>query len=71
MSQRIESQLRDNPEKSYFFAMGAAHLAEKDSVQELLSAKGFKINRVIVSPSVNGLKTPMVEGTNAIVHPSK
>jgi uncharacterized protein len=46
MAQRIESKIRDNPTKCYFFAVGAAHLAEKDNVIETLEKKGFKVNRV-------------------------
>ncbi len=46
MADRIEAKLKANPEKSYFFAVGAAHLTEKDGVLGLLSKKGVLSNRV-------------------------
>jgi len=52
MADRIEAKMKANPEKSYFFAIGAAHLNEKEGVIGLLIKKGFAINRVNVSGSV-------------------
>jgi hypothetical protein len=42
---RIESLLNNNPDTSYFFAIGAGHLADEGNVLELLREKGFAITR--------------------------
>ena len=46
MADRIETKLRDEPEKGFFFAIGAAHLSEKESVLVWLGRKGFGVDRV-------------------------
>ena len=46
LADRIETKLREGPDKSFFFAIGAAHLSEKDSVLVWLRKKGFVVKRV-------------------------
>ncbi|WP_309398235.1 TraB/GumN family protein [Cerasicoccus maritimus] len=46
MAKRIEMRLQANPSKSYFFAIGAAHLYGTNGVPKLLKDAGFEISRV-------------------------
>jgi len=46
MSNKIESMIENNPDKSYFFAVGAAHLPRKDGIVGLLREKGYTVTRV-------------------------
>jgi len=46
MAERIEAKLKANPDKSFFFAVGAGHLREKEGVVGLLAKKGLTIKRV-------------------------
>jgi len=46
IADRIEAKLKAHPQKSHFFAIGAAHLGEKDGVVGLLVRKGFTITRL-------------------------
>lgn len=46
MSDKIESMIENNPDKSYFFAVGAAHLPRKDGIVGLLREKGYTVTRV-------------------------
>jgi uncharacterized protein len=45
MADRIEAKMKQNPGKSYFFAVGAAHLTDRESIPVLLERKGFKVAR--------------------------
>lgn len=49
MAQRIDEKLRANPDRSYFFAVGAMHLSGRDCIRRLLEAKGWEIERVEAS----------------------
>ena len=52
MAERIEAKLKASPDKSFFFAVGAGHLREKEGVVGLLAKKGLAINRVSAPGSV-------------------
>lgn len=54
MAERIEAKLKENPKRSYFFAVGAAHLSEESSVPVRLLRKGFKVERIKTSPGMGG-----------------
>ena len=45
LADRIEARLKESPEKGFFFAVGAAHLSEKNSILNRLSEKGFVVER--------------------------
>lgn len=44
--QRIHLILQNHPQDSYFFAVGAGHLAEENGLIALLRKKGYHINKV-------------------------
>jgi len=44
--QRIDHILQKHPKKNYFFALGAAHLAEENGLIPLLRNKGYHISKV-------------------------
>lgn len=46
MADRILKKLKKNPERSYFFAVGAGHYWGETGVQNLLEEKGLSISRV-------------------------
>jgi hypothetical protein len=46
MARRIDIILKNDSKKSYFFAVGAAHMPSVDGILSLLKAKGYKITRV-------------------------
>lgn len=46
MARRIDIILSSNPSKSYFFAIGAAHMPSRDGLIALLRFKGYEIKRV-------------------------
>lgn len=46
MADRIEALLKENPNRSHFFAVGAGHYWGETGLQNLLSEKGFQIKRV-------------------------
>ena len=46
MADRIEALLKENPNRSHFFAVGAGHYWGETGVQNLLAEKGFGIRRV-------------------------
>jgi len=46
MAKRMDSLLKKDRKKSYFFAFGAMHFLDKKSVIEYLEGYGYKINRV-------------------------
>lgn len=46
MAERIVKKLKANPDQSYFFAVGAAHLADEKSVQYFLRELGYESMRV-------------------------
>jgi len=43
---RIDLLLQKNPEKNYFFAVGAGHLAEENGLVELLKKSGYLLKKV-------------------------
>ena len=47
MADRIEALLKENPNRSNFFAVGAGHYWGETGVQNLLAGKGFEIKRVL------------------------
>ena len=46
MADRIETKLKKNPSKSYFFAVGAGHFGGETGIQRLLADKGFTVKRI-------------------------
>lgn len=46
MARRVDIILSSVPSKSYFFALGAAHLPSSDGLLELLKSKGYTVSRV-------------------------
>lgn len=46
MAERINKKLKANPEQSFFFAVGAAHLAGEKSVQHFLKQLGYQSKRI-------------------------
>lgn len=46
MAATIDSLLKKHPGKSYFFAVGAAHLICDSSIRKHLEAKGYRITRI-------------------------
>ncbi len=46
MADRMEKAMRGNPKKSYFFAVGALHYVNEDSIIALLRKKGYVIQRI-------------------------
>jgi len=46
MAKGIDEHLTKSPDKSYFFAVGALHMAGKTGLVELLEAKGYTVERV-------------------------
>lgn len=46
MAKRIDAMLRKNPQKVYFFALGAAHMPGDVGVVKLLEDRGWKISRI-------------------------
>ena len=55
LADRIEQRLKESPEKGFFFAVGAAHLSEKDSILSRLSERGFIVNRVSTGKALGPL----------------
>jgi uncharacterized protein YbaP (TraB family) len=45
MARRIDIILSSNPNRSYFFAIGAAHMPSSDGLITLLKSKGYEITR--------------------------
>jgi uncharacterized protein YbaP (TraB family) len=52
MTERIIEKLEDNPGKSYFFAVGAAHYPGDFGLINLLAEEGFETERLIVEDEV-------------------
>jgi uncharacterized protein YbaP (TraB family) len=46
MAERIIKRLRDHPNTSYFFAVGAAHLQGNRGLIAALEKAGFRLTRV-------------------------
>ena len=46
MAERIAAKIRGNPSRSYFFAIGSAHLAGEEGVLQLLKAQGLRLSRL-------------------------
>ena len=46
MADRIEKLLKKSPQRSYFFAVGAAHYSGDSGLQRLLQKKGYNVTRV-------------------------
>ncbi len=46
MADRIEALLKENSNRSHFFAVGAGHYWGESGIQNLLAEKGFEIRRV-------------------------
>lgn len=46
MAERIAAKLREQPDRSFFFAVGAGHLPDKTGVVELLRSRGLKLRRL-------------------------
>ncbi len=46
MAERIGTMLREHPERSHFFAIGAGHFYGETSIARLLEADGFTITRI-------------------------
>ncbi|WP_210395226.1 TraB/GumN family protein [Motiliproteus sediminis] len=46
MSERIERLLESHPGDSFFFAVGAAHMASDQGLPELLRKRGYRVTRV-------------------------
>ncbi|TWT45397.1 TraB family protein [Phycisphaerae bacterium RAS1] len=46
MAERMAAKLKESPGKSFFFAVGAAHLPDKTGVIELLKQRGLKLRRL-------------------------
>lgn len=46
LAEKIDEILRDNPGKSSFFAVGAAHFLGDHSIRQHLEAKGYTITRI-------------------------
>lgn len=44
--QRMDAVLKNDPHKNYFFAVGAAHLAEKNGLVSLLRKAGYTVSKV-------------------------
>jgi uncharacterized protein YbaP (TraB family) len=51
MADRVIAKLNENPDKTYFFAFGAAHMLGEDGLVKLLSKKGFRLERIIPTPT--------------------
>ena len=45
MTEKIEGYLKDKTDKKYFVAVGAGHLVDKGGIVDLLTKKGFKIEK--------------------------
>ena len=43
---RIDTILQNNPQKNFFFAIGAGHLAEDNGLISLLRKKGYRISKI-------------------------
>jgi len=55
MAKAIDAKLGKEPQKSYFFAIGALHMAGDEGLVELLQAKGYTLERVArPAPSAPG-----------------
>lgn len=46
MAERIAARIRAEPDKSFFFAVGAGHIPGEDGVVGLLTKDGFKVTRL-------------------------
>jgi len=46
MTQSITEKIRENPNKSYFFTVGAGHYPGEDGILNLLREEGFTVERV-------------------------
>jgi uncharacterized protein YbaP (TraB family) len=46
MAERIVERLQTHPDRSYFFAVGAMHLAGEDAIPARLAAAGFTLERL-------------------------
>jgi uncharacterized protein YbaP (TraB family) len=46
MAERIDKKLTDDPERSYFFAIGLLHYPLEDGLLELLAGRGYTITRL-------------------------
>jgi uncharacterized protein YbaP (TraB family) len=46
MAERIDAKLREAPERSFFFAVGAAHYPGREGLLELLRRRGHRITRL-------------------------
>ena len=51
MSNRIADNITSNPEKQFFFTIGAAHYYGDEGILTLLENKGFTITRVSFNTS--------------------
>jgi uncharacterized protein len=47
MTDRIAERVRAAPDKSFFFAVGSAHVIGPDGIVEKLKAKGFTVSRAV------------------------
>src|SRR5690606_34464573 len=64
MAERIDAMLREHPDRSFFFAVGAAHFAGEKGLVTLLEADGHAIERIgAPAPKAAG-----VEATLAAIH---
>ena len=50
MAERISAKVKTAPDKSQFFAIGAAHLIGDEGVLKLLEKQGLKVTRVMEAP---------------------
>ena len=46
MADRLAKMIQDNPEKCYFFAVGAMHYPGRDGMLDVLRRKGYRITRI-------------------------
>jgi hypothetical protein len=46
MAERIDARLKEDPGKTFFFAVGAAHMLRDDGIGRLLEARGHRLERL-------------------------
>ena len=47
LTERIAARLRENPERGYFFAVGAGHLVGQDGIVARLGREGYALRRLV------------------------
>ena len=65
MARRVAEKIKERPDKSFCFALGAGHLGGKDGVVKLLESQGFKLRRLTPADAGKLPSVPLKKGAGS------